>query len=1257
MINITFIKSGDFDVSQIPEQWHPYVSVVKIPAFRPVTQAAEIGGNVTPGEIVVRQAYNSRVTIAVQPDDSSYRYRALMQPRQMMLKFSLPFFFEFPVGSSVVYERQTYYVKRPEDIKKQGTRNIEYSMTLSTDDSSLGDYKMRNTVDGRLKWSMCARPHEFVEEIVKNLNTRMNTTKWKVGKCIESTEKTVEFNHSYLDAALTDIASAFETEWEITDDCTINLCKVEYNKDKTDMLALSYGRGNGFVPGVGRTSEVGGEPVKRLYVQGGDRNINRATYGEMLGLDDKPGELLLPLSQRIEYEGRTYESDAHGYYIERVDVISDATKDDSLDCSEIYPSRIGKCSDVIEVDAKKNFYDFVDDSIPANLDFNSYLIPGETMTVIFQTGMLAGDGKEFEVKYYHNSVNGKSARRFEIVPQEIDGITMPNETFKPKFGENGDTYAVFGIQLPKEYICNNDDKSGASWDMMREAARKLHDCEEQKFTFTGELQSMWAKRNWERVGGNLVVGGYILFTDAQFAPSGTPIRIVGIKDYLTNPYAPTVELSNSITSPGSASSSLRQIDNTEIVVDDTKREIMQFTKRRFRDALETIGMLEDAQLANFTGAITPVAIQTMAMLVGDESLQFLMGKTLASIGSGDWFVNWNGNALVAPSGFLRHMTIGVNAITAERDTGMYNTWRMPSMNLTPKADSKYYLYAVVNRIGMTYNTTLGGYVNSSPGEWLLDNESHAIDENPNKYHLLVGILNSEYLGERSFATMYGFTEILPGQITTDVVKSSDGESYFNLAHNRFKLGDKLGFNVNDDGVLRLRGALVQSSSGDESPLPCYRGVYSATARYYRGDLVSYKSNGNTSMYICKTTSSTGIVGIAPTSTGYWALYAEGAQGQPGAPGLNAPIMVFRGNWDSTKTYYGNTSRVDCVKSGDTFFVAQMTAPNGTTGFSGEDADTTNDEYWKSFGASYESVATSLLLAENATIGNWFISGNNIVSTHGTVNGVESDDFTHANFRPDVILDGATGELILYSGKYPRVRLSNSSVNELFNESLLNEATINRQFYKSITQYIPYANNIYKCSVGVLGSILIGQMNEDSEIKISDFVVEFVVPGNRNDTNNQVGVVAFVDGADMKINIRKNGNIVQTFSGMRGSNASKGDTLRQSHGASRIYKVPSGGAGNYSIEFVLEKIGWTATRPGKLRTFDLRTYISGSYVHGGFNRTVIGNDGIGSFWDDAVFVFSKNGLVTRFGKIGFKVSKDGVQKCTNFNTENPKWDPM
>lgn len=806
MLNITFTQRSAFDLSCIPEQWREYVTVMRVPFINSVGTVEERS---------LPPMYYTRVTIAVQPDDSSYRYRALMQARQLVLKFALPFFFEFPVGSSVVYDGQTYYVKRPEDIKKQGEKNIEYSMTLSADDANLGDYKMRNSVDGRLKWSMCAKPHEFIEEIVKNLNEREGADKWKVGTCLESSEKTVEFNHTYLDAALADIATAFETEYEITPDCYIHLRKVEYNGD--DPLPLSYGRGNGFVPGVGRTSEVGGEPVKRLYVQGTDRNIDRSTYGDLLGLNDKPGELLLPLNQEIEHEGRTYRSDYHGYYIERVDEISTATKEDSLDCSEIYPSRIGKCTNLIATDPAKNWYDFVDDTIPANLDFNSYLIAGETMTVIFQTGMLSGNDREFEVKYYHDSVNGKPARRFEITPQEIDGITMPNETFKPKFGEDGDTYAVFGIQLPPEYICNNDDKSGASWDMMREAARKLHDCEEQKFTFTGEMQSMWAKRNWEQIGGKIVVGGYVWFTDNQFAPDGTAIRIVGIKDYLTKPYAPTIELSNAIASPGSVSNSLRQIDNTEVVIDDTKKSIIRYTKRRFRDALETIGMLEDAQLENFNSAISPVAIQTMAMLVGDESLQFLMGKTIATIGSGDWGIEFADNALTAPTGYLRHMTIGVNSITANREMVDYYTWQMPKMNLTPKSGAKYYLYAVVNRTGFTFNESLGANICNAPGTWLLSETSHKIDENTGTYHLLVGVLNSEYNGERSFATLYGFTEILPGRMTTDLIISNDGKTYMNLATGEI-CGNIKFLSENDEYITIIEGGKIKSELLDVSQI-------------------------------------------------------------------------------------------------------------------------------------------------------------------------------------------------------------------------------------------------------------------------------------------------------------------------------------------------------------------------------------------------------------------------------------------------------
>lgn len=796
MLNITYITNTLVTLSQFPEQWREYVTVLPVR--------------------IMNNALRYRVTIGVQPDDAAYRYRALMEARQLVLKFSLPFFWEFPVGSTVMYDNEAYFVKRPEDIKKQGSRNIEYSMTLYAEDSNLADYKFRNPVDGRLKWSACAKPHEFIEYIVANINERESTDIWTVGDCIDANEKTIEFNHTYLFDALQSIADTFETEFEITDEYKINLKKVEYNKDDDEPLQLSYGRGNGFVPGVGRTSETDGEPIKRLYVQGSDENINRDTYGDLIGLDDKPGELLLPLSQQIEYEGHTYQSDEHGYYIERVDEISTATKDDSLDCSEIYPSRYGRVTSIPEMsesDIEKNFFDFVDDTIPENLDFNAYIIPGETMTVRFQTGMLAGD-KEFEVKYIHNSVNGKAARRFEIVPQEIDGITMPNKTYLMKADTDsekadGDTYAVFGIQLPKEYICDDDSQTGASWDMMRAAARKLYECENQKFTFTGELQSMWAKRNWEKIGAKIRLGGYVLFTDNQFARNGELIRIVGIKEYLTKPYAPTIELSNSVTTTSSVSSSLNEIANTEVIINDTKNSILQFTKRRFRDAKETIAMLEDAQLSNFTSAVSPVAVQTMAMLVGDESLQFEMGATYDTIGSDDYQITFDGTVLNFPSGFLRHMTIDVNTITADRETTDYRVWRMPAEQLTPKDDSKYYVYAVVNRTGFAEDAELGVNINETVGTWLIDTVSHRIDEDPNTYHLLAGVLNSEYMGSRSFATLYGFTEILPGRMTTDLIVSNDGKTYMNLKTG--EIGGNIKFLSDDDSYITIiEGGKIKS---------------------------------------------------------------------------------------------------------------------------------------------------------------------------------------------------------------------------------------------------------------------------------------------------------------------------------------------------------------------------------------------------------------------------------------------------------------
>ena len=96
-------------------------------------------------------------------------------------------------------------------------------------------------------------------------------------------------------------------------------------------------------------------------------------------------------------------------------------------------------------------------------------------------------------------------------------------------------------------------------------------------------------------------------------------------------------------------------------------------------------------------------------------------------------------------------------------------------------------------------------------------------------------------------------------------------------------------------------------------------------------------------------------------------------GKDGASG-KSPVMVFRGVYSSSKTYYGNEHRLDCVKQGNTYYIARIDAGTFST------PAPPDSSKWNSFGASFESIATNLLLAEGANIGDWFISGGKIVST-------------------------------------------------------------------------------------------------------------------------------------------------------------------------------------------------------------------------------------------------------------------------------------
>ena len=157
------------------------------------------------------------------------------------------------------------------------------------------------------------------------------------------------------------------------------------------------------------------------------------------------------------------------------------------------------------------------------------------------------------------------------------------------------------------------------------------------------------------------------------------------------------------------------------------------------------------------------------------------------------------------------MTLGIDTITSSRDKNTYKHWTMSGYTspVLDQISQKYYFYAKVP-------------TGTGMGEFVLSPTAIGMNDVSGYYHLLVGVLNSEYDGERSFATLYGFTEVLPGRITTDKIVSADGKTYFDLANSiiggniRFRSTNGTDKNVSDledepERAYRHAGAGVRGS--------------------------------------------------------------------------------------------------------------------------------------------------------------------------------------------------------------------------------------------------------------------------------------------------------------------------------------------------------------------------------------------------------------------------------------------------------------
>ena len=688
----------------------------------------------------------------ILPTDESYRYRSIMGEHTLTLYFSLPTYTDIPTGAWCEFQGERYTLNQPAKVVKHNTHHFEYTLTMDSEGANLRNYKLRNPNDKTLKFPFTASPRNHIQILVDCLN--MIDSGWQVGTIIEATEKLVSYNHNNCLEALEMIAKAFETEYEIIGK-TIHLHKVEYFKDNP--LPLQYGKGKGFKTGVSRTTEQ--SRITRLYVQGGERNIDRSKYGNK--------ELLLPKSQEYIYEGVTFLSDDKGLSIAIKNAQNNGfINEQSLDLSHIYPKRKGTITEVFEVDKNKHFYDFTDTSIPEALNFSDLQIKGEKMLIYFESGMLSG--REFEVNHYDHA-----QKRFQLVPKEEDGVTMPNDIFRPNIG---DEYSVYNMQMPNAYISDNATKSGASWEMMKEACKYLYENRADLFTFTGDLDGIWAKKNWANVGGRLKMGAYINFSDTEFQRTPVAIRIVGLKEYVNNPYSPQIELSNKVQGHSFASE-IRKLQNQEVYFGELNKRTQSLTKRSWRDAQETIKQIE-AAFPEYTKSIVPVTVQTMMALIGNKSTQFdfVVSKTNPVKAPHTLYFDKNTKQINAGSGWLKHFTLGSSDISPNRDANSYKYWNIPAF-VSGRLDDKaktYYLYIKASKVVET-------------AEFILSENKIDIEQEAGYYHFLYATVNSEYNGERGIAQLNGFTEITGGQIKTDKITSGNGQQYIELLPNEIRI--------------------------------------------------------------------------------------------------------------------------------------------------------------------------------------------------------------------------------------------------------------------------------------------------------------------------------------------------------------------------------------------------------------------------------------------------------------------------------------
>lgn len=477
------------------------------------------------------------VRFSTEINTGSRRKFSLMSEDYIVLKFSVEDPVYFKLGDYTDTELGLFeLVDLYKPTLNDSTGAYDYELRLDAH-----YYKWKNKIfkfnpevgGSEAGWKLTATLDVHLGVFLRNLSALGYTYKGtpfevNIDSTVAKTSKLIVYDNTNLIDALTQMAETWECEWWVEDN-QIRFGRCEFG-DPVDFVI------NENVERMPR-EESKATFATRVYAFGSTRNI--------------PNDYR-PVDESVVVNGIVQKRLMMPTGVSYVDAYPDMTTEEAVEdvviFDDIYPRRTGTMSSVTPVERTENVenedgsttqqkytvYQFKDTGITFSKD---YILPGEELRIVFQTGAMAG--MDFAVTFNPDNLPEKledgswnpQAQLWEIVRNEDYGRMLPADTLIPS---NGDTYNLYGF----------DSTSPVFEDMIKRAEEELEEkardyVEKTKIdpnTYPCTMMSDYMYNDGNVRTNEFTVGARINLINPAYFENGRVSRVIGFEFDLDIPY-------------------------------------------------------------------------------------------------------------------------------------------------------------------------------------------------------------------------------------------------------------------------------------------------------------------------------------------------------------------------------------------------------------------------------------------------------------------------------------------------------------------------------------------------------------------------------------------------------------------------------------------------------------------------------------------------------------------------------------------------